>query len=409
MNIVSLSDICDLQNGFAFKSDDYIEHSNTLNCRMSNIRPDGNFDIEYNPKYLPDSYTQKYKDFLLKDGDIVIAMTDMANDPKILGVPTIVDTKGYDLLLNQRVGKLNFHKKDEVDVRFLQYSLNRKSVRKYYTQFAGGGLQLNVGKKEILSVKIPLPPLPRQQKIANILDAADALRQNDKALLAKYDELAHSLFLDMFGDPVSNHKKWEVNKLKEISTKIHSGNTPKGGSEVYVEEGITFFRSQNVWKNRLVYEDIAFIDQATHDKMMKSSLKHKDILMTKTGRINTENSSLGRAAMYLGEDDEANVNGHVYLIRLKKGIINEFVLHILTTKEYRGHIRSVCVGGIDKRQLNKDHIENFPIINPPIELQNKFTEQLAIIEQQKAITQKSLIKSEELFNSLLQKAFKGEL
>ncbi|MGQ7947161.1 restriction endonuclease subunit S [Flavobacterium sp. WC2509] len=277
------------------------------------------------------------------------------------------------------------------------------------SQLAEGANINNLKTEHFDNLEIPLPPLPQQQKIATILDTVDTLRQNDKALLAKYDELTQALFLDMFGDPVSNPKKWKVNKLKEISIKIHSGNTPKGGSEVYVEEGITFFRSQNVWKNRLVYEDIAFLDQATHDKMMKSSLKHKDILMTKTGRINTENSSLGRAAMYLGEDDEANVNGHVYLIRLKKGIINEFVLHILTTKEYRGHIRSVCVGGIDKRQLNKDHIENFPIINPPIELQNKFTEQLAIIEQQKAIIQKSLIKSEELFNSLLQKAFKGEL
>lgn len=263
--------------------------------------------------------------------------------------------------------------------------------------------------EDINNLKIPLPPLPTQKKIAAILDETDKLRQFDKKLIEKYDALTQSLFLDMFGDPIANTKRWEVKKLKEISTKIHSGNTPKGGSEVYVEEGITFFRSQNVWKNRLIYEDIAFIDQATHYKMIKSSLKHRDILMTKTGRINTENSSLGRAAMYLGEDDKANVNGHVYLIRLKKGIVNEFVLHILTTKEYRGHIRSVCVGGIDKRQLNKDHIENFPIIYPPNNLQNKFTELAAVIEKQKALTQASLEKSEALFNSLLQKAFKGEL
>ena len=263
--------------------------------------------------------------------------------------------------------------------------------------------------KYLKELKIPLPPLEQQKKIAAILDEADAYRQKTKALIAKYDELTQSLFLDMFGDPVKNEKGWEVNNLKNMSIKIHSGNTPKGGSEVYVEQGITFFRSQNVWKNRIVYEDIAFIDQATHDKMLKSSLKNRDILITKTGRINTENSSLGRAAMYMGEDDKANVNGHVYFIRLKKGVLNEFVLHILTTKEYRGHIRSVCVGGIDKRQLNKDHIENFPIISPPIESQIKFTGQLAIIETQKAKAQASLEKAEELFNSLLQRAFKGEL
>ena len=86
--------------------------------------------------------------------------------------------------------------------------------------------------------------------------------------------------------------------------------------------------------------------------MQKTSLKSGDILITKTGRINTENSSLGRAAMFLGEDDSANINGHVYLIRLKPEVLKEFVLYIMTSLEYREYIRSVCVGGIDKRQID---------------------------------------------------------
>jgi restriction endonuclease S subunit len=258
-------------------------------------------------------------------------------------------------------------------------------------------------------LKIPLPPLDQQKKIAAILDAADAYRQKTKALITKYEELTQSLFLDMFGDPVENTKGWKVKDLKDLTSKIHSGNTPKGGSKVYVNEGITFFRSQNVWKNNIVLDGVAYIDDATHKSMMKSSLRHKDILMTKTGRINTENSSLGRAAMYLGADDRANVNGHVYLIRLNEGVNNEFVLHILTSKEYRGHIRSVCVGGIDKRQLNKGHIEDFPIISPPKEIQEKFIENLLIIRDHKDKLKLSLAQSEDLFNSLLQRAFKGEL
>ncbi len=132
-------------------------------------------------------------------------------------------------------------------------------------------------------------------------------------------------------------------------------------------------------------------------------------IFTKTGRFNTENSSLGRAAMFLGDDDTANLNGHVYLIRLKKGIVNEFVLFIITTNQYREHIRRVCVGGIDKRQINKEHLEEFPIISPPIELQQKFTNILLSIEAQKQQAQASLQKAENLFNSLLQRAFKGEL
>ena len=287
--------------------------------------------------------------------------------------------------------------------RFLQ------SQFRYLRETCTGATIPHISRSTLESLKIPLPPIDQQKRIAAILDAADAYRQKTKALITKYEELTQSLFLDMFGDPVENTKGWKVKDLKDLTSKIHSGNTPKGGSKVYVNEGITFFRSQNVWKNNIVLDGVAYIDDATHKSMMKSSLRHKDILMTKTGRINTENSSLGRAAMYLGADDRANVNGHVYLIRLNEGVNNEFVLHILTSKEYRGHIRSVCVGGIDKRQLNKGHIEDFPIISPPKEMQEKFIENLLIIRDHKDKLKLSLAQSEDLFNSLLQKAFKGEL
>lgn len=106
--------------------------------------------------------------------------------------------------------------------------------------------------------------------------------------------------------------------------------------------------------------------------MKKSSLKHKDILITKTGRINTENSSLGRAALFLGKDDSANINGHVYLVRLDGSVVPEYVISILTSEAYRKYIRKVCVGGIDKRQINLDQVEEFPIILPSVKQQNEF-------------------------------------
>ena len=190
--------------------------------------------------------------------------------------------------------------------------------------------------------------------------------------LSTLDNLIKARFIEMFGDAVVNPMNWPVKKLKDMSVQINSGNTPKGGSENYVEDGITFFRSQNVWKDRLEMDDIAYIDAKTHESMKRSSLKHGDILMTKTGRINTENSSLGRAALYMGEDDMANVNGHVYFIRLKPEVNNKFVLRILVSPEYRDLIRRVCVGGIDKRQLNKEHIEDFPIICPPSDMVDEY-------------------------------------
>lgn len=313
---------------------------------------------------------------------------------------------GLDATTNQAICSI-IPKSDNLDSKFLYYFL--LSIRKEIISDSAGGAQPNIGQNYINELQIPLPPLETQKRIADILDAADALRQKDQELLKKYDELAQAIFIDMFGDPVRNEKGWDVKKLSKISTKIHSGNTPKGGSNVYFKSGIIFFRSQNVWKNNLIYNDIAYIDKKTHSSMSKSSLEFKDILMTKTGRINTENSSLGRAALFLGENYSANINGHVYLIRLKRDQIHEFVIDILTSKQYRDLIREVCVGGIDKRQLNKDHIEDFPIICPPIDMQIKYAELNNLIGQQRNKGEINALNSENIFNSLLQKAFNGEL
>jgi type I restriction enzyme S subunit len=188
-----LGDVCDLFNGYAFKSDDYVEVSNTLNCRMSNIRPNGEFSIEYHPKYLPDSFAEEFKRFLLRDGDVIIAMTDMASEVKILGVPTIVDTKGKAVLLNQRVGKLLMRDRADIDIPFLRQMLAQKYVKSFYQKFASGGVQINLGKGDLLSVPIVLPPLALQQTLATRIQAIEALKATHRTALAQLDALFASL------------------------------------------------------------------------------------------------------------------------------------------------------------------------------------------------------------------------
>lgn len=344
----------------------------------------------------------------LKYGDIIIEKS--GGSPKQpVGRVVFFDLEEDTYLCNNFTAILRA--KESIHSKYLFYflfNLHKAKVTLTFQNKTTGIINLKLNRL-IEKVKIPLPPLPIQGRIAAILDQADALRRKDQELLERYDALAQSVFLDMFGDPVRNEKGWEIKQLQELSTKILSGTTPRGGRTVYVEKGILFLRSQNVWRNRLELDDVAFIDKKTHAKMSKSSLKNGDILMTKTGRVNTENSSLGRAAIYTGEDDQANLNGHVYLIRLKNYVLNQFVLFILATREYRDYIRRVCVGGIDKRQINKSHLEEFPIIFPPVDSQEKFVSFIQNIEQQKQLVLEQQKKSEALFQSLLQKAFKGEL
>ena len=227
--------------------------------------------------------------------------------------------------------------------------------------------------------------MEQQREVANILSKAESIIDARQQQLIALDDLIKARFVEMFGEPIANPMSWPVKRLQELSILITNGNTPKGGSENYVDNGIMLLRSQNVWRNRIDLDDVAFIDEGTHASMKKSSLHYKDILITKTGRINTENSSLGRAALFLGEDNSANINGHIYLVRLDGSVVPEFVVTILTGEAYRRYIRKVCVGGIDKRQINVDQVEDFPIILPPIELQKDFASFREKVDKSKVV------------------------
>ncbi|MFZ4781230.1 MAG: restriction endonuclease subunit S [Armatimonadaceae bacterium] len=197
-----LEEVCNLLPGYAFKSADYINASKTLNIRMSNIRPGGSFDSEHNQKFLPDSYAKKYSAYSLYEGDLIIAMTDMAGDPKILGVPTLVrNLNGRNFLMNQRVGKL-FDFTPDVCQRYLRYFLTSPSVKKYYKTKGAGGLQINISKGDILSVVVPLPNVEHQDCVTQQLDAlreetnhlTDIYTQKIAALDALKKSLLHQAF-----------------------------------------------------------------------------------------------------------------------------------------------------------------------------------------------------------------------
>lgn len=406
-NVVKISEILFFQEGPGVRKWQFTDNGVKL-LNVGNIN-NGQLNLNTTKIYLSEKESfGKYSHFLVDAGDLLIACSGIVLD-NFHNKITFAEKKHLPLCLNtstMRFKPLNQH---EIDMNFFKYFLQTKHFNSQLRKLITGSAQLNFGPSHIKKIDVFLPPFAEQRKIADILNAADSLRQKDQQLFDCYNALSQSLFLDMFGDPVGNPMGWEVKTLKTMTTSITSGNTPKGGSKVYVDKGILFLRSQNVLRNKLDFKDAVFLSDDIHLKMKNTSLKYRDILITKTGRINTKNSSLGRAALFEGKDDTANLNGHVYSIRLFDKTIAEFVLHILTTEQYRDYIRGVCVGGIDKRQLNKTHIEAFPIIFPPIDMQMKFIEQLKLIQKLKNQARANLEQSNNLFNSLLQKAFKGEL
>jgi type I restriction enzyme, S subunit len=289
--------------------------------------------------------------------------------------------------------------KKQTDFKWFVYLLKTLNLESLNKAAAVPGLNRN----DAYSIIVRCPPYETQKKIAEILDTADRLRQKDKALIEKYNQLTQSLFLEMFGDPVRNEKGWTEVKLGKYLNMIGSGSTPKGGQAVYQREGYIFIRSQNVRNNQVDYSDIYFIDEKIHNQMKRTWVKKDDVLLNITG------ASIGRAAIFFGEDNSANVNQHVCILRVKRDTLNPvYLLYHLTQNSYQKRIIGSNSGGT-REAFNFKQIANFDIVLPSLDLQNKFASMAEEIEKQKQLAEESLKQSEALFNSLLQKAFKGEL
>lgn len=365
--------------------------------KAESISENGEF-IENKFDHISDKCNEKLARSQLQENDILFSIAG------VIGRTAIVKKEILPANTNQALAIIRVPS-GIFDYSFLMHALKSPLLIGQYEKQKQGVAQINLSLQNVCDFRIPKLSLEEQHHIAAVLDKVTDLIAQRRAQLDKLDLLVKSRFVEMFGEPIANPMKWPIFPLKELSSLITNGNTPKGGSKNYVEHGIIFLRSQNVWRNQIILDDVAYINEETHMGMRKSSLHNRDILITKTGRINTENSSLGRAALFLGKDDSANINGHVYLVRLKDMAIPEYVVTILTGEAYRKYIRKVCVGGIDKRQINIEQVENFPIILPPIRMQKEFATFRNQVFNIKEAVQLNLSKLETIQKVLMQQYF----
>jgi type I restriction enzyme S subunit len=311
-----------------------------------------------------------------------------------------------DLNVKYYNGKFNAYQRtyviqanENLNGKFLYYFLD-SYVEKLREQSIGGVIKyIKLGN--LTDAEIPLPNLATQQRIAAILDQADAIIQNNRAIVQKYDALTQSLFLDMFGDPVKNEKKWEKKNGVEYSNKISVGVVIKPASN-YVDEGVIALRSLNVKPNKIDLTDLVFFSKEAHNnELSKSKLNKGDVVIIRTG-------STGTAAIIPEELDNINCIDLIIVKPNLKFINPKYLVYFFNSERGKNLVSGHEVGGIQKH-FNIGSIKKIEIPTPPIELQNQFAERVAVIEAQKQQAQLELAKSEELFQSLLQRAFNGEL
>ena len=316
-----------------------------------------------------------------------------------------------DLNVKYYNGKFNAYQRtyviqanENLNGKFLYYFLD-SYVEKLREQSIGGVIKyIKLGN--LTDAEIPLPNLATQQRIAAILDQSDAIIQNNRAIVQKYDALTQSLFLDMFGDPVKNEKGWEKRKLNDFLEILVDVGSNGGNDWVSAnikmkdeEDYALMIRTINLNKNDFE-NNLKYVSEETYNLFKKTKVYGGEIIMNKIG-------SAGEFWLmpYLNRPVSLGLN---QLMMTFKNL-DKFYFYFYFSTNYGKKLINSKLNGATTKSITKTALRDLDILYPPMELQNLFAERVAVIEAQKQQAQLELAKSEELFNSLLQRAFKGEL
>jgi type I restriction enzyme S subunit len=245
--------------------------------------------------------------------------------------------------------------------------------------------------------------LEEQKRIAGILDAADILRAKRREALARLDDLLQSTFLDLFGDPVTNPKGWEEVELGDHTSKVGSGATPRGGNESYKTEGISLIRSLNVRDGKFKLKNLAFIDDEQAAKLSNAVVETNDVLLNITG------ASVARVCRAPSFVIPARVNQHVCIIRPTQMLESNFLEKTLLSPSMKNNLLRIGESGATRQAITKAQVLSLLVPFPPLELQQRFAEIVSSVEEQKAKMIKHLGQLDDLFASLQQRAFRGDL
>lgn len=382
---VRLVDVCDFQGGTQPPKAEWSSQFKDGYIRMIQIRDYTQAKDNF-IEYVKDSKTLKK----CNEDDIMIGRYGASIGKILTGL-----AGAYNVALVKTIPS------DQLNKKYFYHYLNTTYFQNFIQNAGSRAAQAGFNKEELKELQIPLPPLPIQKRIAEILDTADTLRRKDEALLKKYDELAQAIFIDLFGDPVKNEKGWEMKKLGNLfKSPVKCG--PFGSAlkrEEFVTFGIPVWNMDNIINYKFSKQCHLFIDDKKYQDLKSYSTQNGDIIISRAGTV-------GKMCVVDTDIPKSIISTNLIKISLDSNQINPF--YFTSLMKYFGKKIGRLRTGSDNgfTHMNTGVLEGLVIPVPPIIQQNVFLEVLKNIECQ---CQDMTFKSENLFNSLLQKAFNGEL
>ena len=385
-----LGDVCNIRGGYAFKSEKFSNKGIPI-IRIGNITDNG-IKIDNNVCF-NETFWNENENYRVNKNDILVAMSGATVGK------SCINNQSDKLLLNQRVAAISSNEK--VKNEYIYYFISSPAFMNYVLNQSVGCAQPNISIKQLSDIELYLPELKEQNVIVQKLCKIDLLINDRNKQLSKLDELVKSRFIEMFGDPVVNPMNWETSLLKNVTSKIGSGATPKGGKESYQNEGVTLIRSMNVHDGRFEYKDLAYITDEQAKQLDNVIIEENDVFINITG------ASVARSCIVPKHILPARVNQHVAIIRCIPSILNPvFANNMFLNISFKGQLLDIGEsGGATRQAITKQQLEILDVILPPIDLQNEFAVFAEQIGKLKSEIKESLEKLDTLKKSLMQKYF----
>ena len=380
--IKKLGEVCEIQGGSTPKRTEssFWENGTYPWFTIEDIREQGHIILDTKQKITKNAWVKMR---IFPKDTILLCCTASLGEYAITQIP---------LSSNQQFNGLMIKDKNYLSPMYLMHYCS--TLKNTLLSLSGKATIDFVSAEKVRQIPIPIPPLSEQERIVAELDCLSGVIEKKREQLKELDALAESIFYTMFGDPITNEKGWEVKKLKNITSKIGSGATPKGGNESYKGEGISLIRSLNIHNNLFVYKDLAHIDEEQADALRNVVVEDGDVLLNITG------ASVARCCVVPNDVLPARVNQHVAIIRPKEFGNNIFICYQFTSNAYQQELLSIGKSnGATREALTKGQLEELDIIVPPLALQQEFADKIEAIDIQKRLIKESIAKTEELFNS----------
>ena len=393
-NTFALADVVlDMHQGINTAANKVVYADNGCSIIQSKNFTSGSLDLN-DVKYLNSDDVVKYGDkYTPKIGDILFSNIGT------VGKSIVVETNSK-FMFAWNVFRIQLNK-DLVDAYYLKYYLDYLlSIGFYESLFTGGTVKF-INKKKFGGIQIPLPPLPVQKQIAAVLEKADTLRGQCQKMEQELNILAQSVFLDMFGDPVTNPKGWKTEKLNNLVS-ICSGATPSKSNELFWKGKFPWVSPKDMKYNYII-DSIDHVSEIVFEETNLKRIDDNTILIVVRGMIlvHTVPIAITKANVSINQDIKA-------LKVVRDEVEPVYLLWCL--KSQHDHILSkVSTAAHGTKRLDMPDLIGLNVTIPRKEMQQKFCRLIETLDEQLRFSKAAVKSHDGLFNSLMQRAFKGEL